>query len=254
MVVRLSAALCSVAMMLACSSAVTAKSPTTSIKAAASKKIEKRKSARAGASAKAIRKAALDANGNESKGRVFAAGVAPFLCTVQPVTFAQRFRAAQMVISRSKLEKLNLDETAVTILGTASMYNPYRPGYQEGGIETASGELYDPAAWTAAIQTGLRESFGGVRYGKEYRPSYALIESRGKQVIVKINDVGPLKPGRVIDLNQQTMHYFDPSLERGLVPGMTITPLPGEGWVPGPVERPLMVSSAALMDLSSNFY
>lgn len=254
MVVRLSAALCSVAMMLACSSAVTAKSPSTNIKVAASKKTVNRKFARAVAPAKVVRKPDLDANGNESKGRVFAAGVAPFLCTVKPVTFAQRFRAAQMAISRSKLEKSNLDEAAVTILGTASMYNPYRPGYQEGGIETASGELYDPAAWTAAIQTGLRETFGGVHYGKEYRPSYALIESGGKQVIVKINDVGPLKPGRVIDLNQQTMHFFDPSLERGLVAGMMITPLPGEGWVPGPVARPLMVSSAALMDLSSNFY
>ena len=253
MVVRLSAALCSVAIMLACSSAVIAKSPNTSVNAAASKSA-KRKSARTVAPVRPARKAALDANGNESKDREFAAGVAPFLCAVQPTTFAQRFRAAQMAISRSKFEDSNVGETAITILGTASMYNPYRPGYQEGGIETASGELYDPAAWTAAIRTGLRDTFGGVRYGKDYRPAFALIESSGKQVIVKINDVGPLKPGRVIDLNQQTMHYFDPSLERGLVPGMMITPLPGEGWVPGPVERPLMVSSAALMDLSSNFY
>ena len=58
-------------------------------------------------------------------------------------------------------------------------------------------------------------------------------------VIVKINDVGPLKPGRVIDLNQQTMYYFDPSLQHGLVFGMMITPLPGDGWVAGPVKRPM---------------
>jgi rare lipoprotein A len=43
-----------------------------------------------------------------------------------------------------------------SIVGTASTYNPYRPGYREGGPETASGERYDPSAWTAAIQTGLR--------------------------------------------------------------------------------------------------
>jgi rare lipoprotein A len=239
MVVRLSAALCSVAMMLLCSAAVTAKSSTTPISAGPSKKTASRKSALTAAPVRVIRKATLDANGNESKGRVFAAGIGSFLCEVKPVTFAERFRAAQMVIGRSKLQQTNSSEMAVTILGTASMYNPYRPGYQEGGIETASGELYDPAAWTAAVQTGLRETFGGVRHGKDYRPTYALLESGDKQVIVKINDVGPLKPGRVIDLNQQTMYYFDPSLQHGLVFGMMITPLPGDGWVAGPVERPL---------------
>src|SRR4249920_376510 len=44
----------------------------------------------------------------------------------------------------------------VTIVGTASMYDPFQHGYDEGGIETASGELYDPMAWTAAIHTDLR--------------------------------------------------------------------------------------------------
>jgi rare lipoprotein A len=81
-----------------------------------------------------------------------------------------------------------------SIVGTASTYNPYRPGYREGGIETASGERYNPSAWTAAIQTGLREKFGGVR-GRGAR--YALVEGVKKKVIVKINDVGPLEPGRI---------------------------------------------------------
>ena len=52
-----------------------------------------------------------------------------------------------------------------SIVGVASTYNPYRPGYREGGPEAASGERYDPSAWTAAIQTGLREKFGGVTLG-----------------------------------------------------------------------------------------
>ena len=60
----------------------------------------------------------------------------------------------------------------VTIVGTASMYDPFQPGYREGGAKTASGELYDPIGWTAAIQTDLRETFGGVRHGKDYRPAY----------------------------------------------------------------------------------
>jgi rare lipoprotein A len=123
----------------------------------------------------------------------------------------------------------------VTIVGTASMYDPFQPGYDEGGIETASGELYDRMAWTAAIQTDLRETFGGIRYGKDYRPTYALVEVTNKRAIVKINDVGPLKPGRVIDFNKQTMRYFDPTLQRGLVHGVNITLLPGDGWETGPI-------------------
>ena len=123
----------------------------------------------------------------------------------------------------------------VAIVGTASMYDPFQPGYDEGGIETASGELYDPIAWTAAILTDLRETFGGVRHGKDYRPSYALVEVANKRAIVKINDVGPLKPGRVIDFNKQTMRYFDPTLQRGIVHSVKITPLPGDVWATGPI-------------------
>jgi rare lipoprotein A len=126
-------------------------------------------------------------------------------------------------------------EAGVTVVGTASTYNPFKPGYREGGVLTASGELYDPIAWTAAIQTDLRASFGGVHYGKEYAPAFALIEADGKRAVVKINDVGPLKHGRVIDFNEQTMRYFDPALQRGLVTSVKITPLYGRGWTAGPL-------------------
>jgi rare lipoprotein A len=50
--------------------------------------------------------------------------------------------------------------------------------------------------------------FGGVRYGKAHRPAYALVANADKHVIVKINDVGLLEPGRVIDFNEQTMRYL----------------------------------------------
>src|SRR5262249_15706298 len=96
------------------------------------------------------------------------------------------------------------------VVGAASRYNPYRPGYREGGPTTATGERYDPSAWAAAIQIDLRAKFGGVRHGG--RASYALVEGANKKAIVKINDVGPLKPGRVIDFNEQTMRYFHPTL------------------------------------------
>jgi rare lipoprotein A len=130
--------------------------------------------------------------------------------------------------------KLNAIATGVAIMGIASTYNPFRPGYRSGGRETASGEPYDATAWSAAIKTNLRERFGGVRFGKTYQPTYALVSSADKQAIVKINDVGPLTPGRVIDLNEQTMHYFDPDLQLGLI-RITVTPLPGDNWSPGPV-------------------
>lgn len=120
-----------------------------------------------------------------------------------------------------------------TIVGAASMYNPFRPGWREGGPDTASGERYNPSAWAAAIKTGLRNKFGGVQYGA--RPKYALVEAVGKKVIVKINDVGPLRPGRIIDLNERTMRHFDPALQLGVIDDVRVTPLSGDYWIPGPV-------------------
>jgi rare lipoprotein A len=119
------------------------------------------------------------------------------------------------------------------IVGAASMYNPYRPGYREGGAETASGDHYDPSAWAAAIQINLRDDFGGVRHGGS--AGYALIEGMNKKAIVKINDVGPLKPGRIIDFDERTMRYFDPTLRLGLIRNVKVTPLHGNDWAPGPI-------------------
>jgi len=119
------------------------------------------------------------------------------------------------------------------VVGAASMYNPFRPGKEEGGPKTASGERYNPSAWSAAIKTSLRGKFGGVQFGE--RPKFALVEAAGKKVIVKINDVGPLRPGRVIDFNERTMRHFDPSLERGVIKNVKVSPLSGDDWTPGPV-------------------
>ena len=123
--------------------------------------------------------------------------------------------------------------SGTAIVGAASMYNPYRPGPREGDLNTASGERYDPSEWTAAIKTSLRKKFGGVRHGAS--PKYALVEAAGKKAIVKINDVGPLTPGRIIDFNERTMRHFDPSLRLGVVYGVTVTPLSGDDWTPGPI-------------------
>jgi rare lipoprotein A len=119
------------------------------------------------------------------------------------------------------------------IVGTASTYNPFRPGWREGGPNTASGERYDPSVWAAAIKTSLRQKFGGVRFGE--RPKFALVEAVGKKVIVKINDVGPLMPGRIIDFNERVMRYFDPNLQLGVIYSVIVRPLFGDYWIPGPV-------------------
>ena len=119
------------------------------------------------------------------------------------------------------------------IVGAASTYNPFKPGWREGGPSTASGERYNPSAWAAAIKTSLRDKFGGVLYGA--RPKYALVEAAGKKVIVKINDVGPLTPGRIIDLNERTMRHFDPNLQLGVIYGVRVSPPFGDYWIPGPV-------------------
>ena len=129
-----------------------------------------------------------------------------------------------------------------SIVGTASTYNPYKPGYREGGAETSSGERYNPSAWTAAIQTGLREKFGGVHGGGA---RYALVEGVDKKVIVKINDVGPLESGRIIDLNERTMRFFDSTLQRGLIPDVKVTPLRGDHWTPGPITGKVTASEVA---------
>jgi rare lipoprotein A len=92
----------------------------------------------------------------------------------------------------------------------ASIYDPSVPGYRSGGVETATGEHYDPSEWAGAIQTDLRGEFGGLLHGA--KPSFAVVESTDKKVIAKINDVGPLEPGCVIDFDKQTMRYFDPTL------------------------------------------
>lgn len=119
--------------------------------------------------------------------------------------------------------------------GAASTYNPYRRERRREVFDTSSGEHYDPNQWTAAIQIDLRWLFNGVRYGANYKPTFALVEYGKKAIIVKINDVGPLKPGRVIDLNERAMHYFDPSMKQGVLRGVKVTVLPGDNWTTGPI-------------------
>jgi len=59
------------------------------------------------------------------------------------------------------------------------------------GTKTASGEPFDKRAMTAAHKT--------LPFGTKVR---VFCANTGRQVIVRINDRGPFKPGRVIDLSE----------------------------------------------------
>jgi rare lipoprotein A len=113
------------------------------------------------------------------------------------------------------------------IVGIASFYDdPQR---------TASGEPYDPNAFTAAAQLKIRDKFGGIRFGVKYQPAFAVAEYENKKLIIKVNDVGPLRPGRKFDLSRAAMAYFG-GLEKGLLQEFKVTPLPlGQTYVAGPV-------------------
>lgn len=77
------------------------------------------------------------------------------------------------------------DDVAMNEVGIASWY-----GKPFHGRKTANGERYDMHRMTAAHKTMPL-------------PSYALVRNRanGKEVIVRVNDRGPFKRGRVIDLS-----------------------------------------------------
>lgn len=69
--------------------------------------------------------------------------------------------------------------------GIASYYGP---GFD--GKKTASGEIYDQEALTAAHKT--------LSFGSEVEVTNM---ANGKTVVVKVNDRGPFVPGRIIDLS-----------------------------------------------------
>lgn len=80
------------------------------------------------------------------------------------------------------------DDTDVPLreTGLASWY-----GHPFHGRRTASGEVYDMHAMTAAHKTMPLPSYARVRNLKN-----------GREIIVRVNDRGPFYPGRVIDLSR----------------------------------------------------
>ncbi|MDE0528439.1 MAG: septal ring lytic transglycosylase RlpA family protein [Truepera sp.] len=82
---------------------------------------------------------------------------------------------------------------AVQEVGLASWYGP---GF--AGRNTANGEIFDPAQFTAAHKT---------------LPFNTMVKvtrlDTGASVVVRINDRGPFKPGRIIDLSQAAAEAID---------------------------------------------
>lgn len=175
--------------------------------------------------------------------------------TTQPASFAERFDGAEVSAVSTLLASPTYQAPVFRkvpqyiaagdgVDGAASTYNPTDPTDRDSGdMQTASGEVYDPEGWTAAIRTDLRDQFGGVRFGRNYQRTFALVEANGKRLIVQINDVGPLRPGRVIDLNRRAMQFFDPTMTIGVLQDVKVTPLIGDTIAAGPVEdRPAFAS------------
>lgn len=76
--------------------------------------------------------------------------------------------------------------------------------YYGKGEHTATGETFDPTALTAAHRT--------LPFGTRVRVTRV---DNGDSVIVRINDRGPFKPGRVIDLSQRAAEHLRMT-DRGL--------------------------------------
>jgi rare lipoprotein A len=106
---------------------------------------------------------------------------------------------------------------SAVLVGAASYYEEFKV--------TASGETYNPKDFTAAVQIGLRDRFGGIKSGPRYRAAYVIAETGGKRAVIRINNVGTMKPGRLFDLSRAAMEYFG-GIERGLISNLKVTILP----------------------------
>ncbi len=127
----------------------------------------------------------------------------------------------------------------VVFRGDASTYNPNYPGYKTGGQSLATGGRYNPNAWEAALQLGLARKYR-CGYGAGKTCCAIVQEPRGRSLIVKINDNGPLTAGRIIDLNEKSMQYLSHGTSRpnsGIIKNVSVALLDGNNCTTGPVDE-----------------
>jgi rare lipoprotein A len=96
--------------------------------------------------------------------------------------------------------------------GRASWY-----GAEFAGRRTANGEIYDPSQMTAAHKT--------LPFGTFVRVTNP---SSGVNVVVRINDRGPFKPGRVIDVSRAAAEQLGMIGPGTMVVGLEIISDPGQ--------------------------
>lgn len=104
----------------------------------------------------------------------------PLLAACAPTVSSAVSSSLQTNAARSEL-------IAFSEEGEASWYGP---GF--AGRLTANGEIFDPAEMTAAHKT--------LPFGTLVR---VINLDNGRSTIVRINDRGPFKPGRIIDLSRE---------------------------------------------------
>jgi hypothetical protein len=126
---------------------------------------------------------------------------------------------------------------AAPIVGNMSVYDSRLGGMNGSGI-LATGGQFDPASYAGALQLDLAKTFH-TGYGQK-ATGYALVEVNGRKLIIKVNDNGPLRPGRILDGTPATMNYlvsgadYDSTLHNNLLTNVKVTLLQGE-YTTGPV-------------------
>jgi hypothetical protein len=79
--------------------------------------------------------------------------------------------------------------------------------------------------------------------------------AQGRAAIVKINDVGPLVRGRIIDLNETSMRYFSGGAQganSGLLGDIKVWPLRPGPYRTGPVDSQVAMSMLQQRGLAGN--
>jgi rare lipoprotein A (peptidoglycan hydrolase) len=85
----------------------------------------------------------------------------------------------------------------------------YGPGFQ--GNRTSQGDRFNTEEYSAAIQIDLRNKFGVPAGTKQLGYARVTNLDTRKSILVKLNDVGPLTSGRVIDLSQASFRSLSPT-------------------------------------------
>jgi rare lipoprotein A len=98
---------------------------------------------------------------------------------------------------------LMVQGSAAPAPGETGIASYYHERFQ--GRKTASGERFDQGAYSAAHKT--------LPFGTTVRVTRL---DNGKSVVVTINDRGPFKKGRIVDLSRQAARELG-MIERGLV-------------------------------------